>query len=410
MSDTPEAQIEQAQAAFARGDAKAARALLQAACRSGNPDAVYAYAVALAYGQGGPIDRPEAAALISGIYGSSAAANRLHRVALASQWAKGKGWRDAAAELVKDARAGQPAETREAGLLCLMAGEDTAGRALLSLAASAGDPAAGMALMRMGYANRNAHKWAKATAEGLQRSKHPLAQELLAIPQISLPSSDTLDWSLIEEQLATDFFAAGPADTVIEDISATRYKAALPLPVCDYILTTGLRALRPSMIVDPDTGEQKANPHRQSLSMTFAPNLQDLVHVAVEHRMAAMAGFPAENTERLNLLFYRPGEHYKPHVDYFAPDDLGSTGELNRAGQRAATSLICLHAASQGGATRFPRFDTAWTGTIGEGLSFQNTDESGKPNPLTLHQGEPVLAGWKALASLWIRERDMGVN
>jgi hypothetical protein len=55
MSDTPEAQIEQAQAAFARGDARAARTLLHAASKSGNPDAVYAYAVALAYGQGGPL-------------------------------------------------------------------------------------------------------------------------------------------------------------------------------------------------------------------------------------------------------------------------------------------------------------------------------------------------------------------
>lgn len=405
MSETPETLMQQAQAAFAGGDAKAARELLRAASKNGDADAVYAYAVALAYGQGGPIDRHEAAALISGIYGSSAAANRLHRVALASCWAEGKDWRDAAAELVKDARAGQPAETREAALLCLMAGEDTAGRTLLSVAASAGDPAAGMALMRMGYANWNEHKWAAATAEGLQRSKHPLAQELLAIPQLPLPSSDAPDWSLVEDRLSSNFFAAGNAGTLIGDIAARRYNEALPLPVCDYILTTGLRALRPSTIVDPDTGQQKANPHRQSLSMTFAPNLQDLVHAAVEHRMAAMAGFPAENTERLNLLFYRPGEHYKPHVDYFVPDYPGSTDELKRAGQRAATSLICLHAASQGGATRFPRFDTAWNGTIGEGLSFRNTDENGEPNPLTLHQGEPVLAGWKALASLWIRER-----
>ncbi|WP_394692173.1 2OG-Fe(II) oxygenase [Hyphobacterium sp.] len=398
--------IKSADAAFARGDAAAARQLLRQAADAGDVNAAYAYAMALAYGQGGPIDHAGAADLISQIHRSSPAASKLHRVALASGWAAGTGWGEAAAALVADARAGQPAEIREAGLLCLIAGDLSAGRTLLSMAASEGDPPAGMALMRMGFADRAAHSWAAATAEGLQRSKHPLADELLATSQRPLPSSNGIDWKNLEHLLSADFSSVpAAANTLVEAIHAQQYTEALPPPVCDYILTTGLRALRSSMVVDPDTGQQTADPHRQSLSMTFAPNLQDLVHAAAEHRMAAMAGLPPENTERLNLLFYRPGEHYKPHVDYFAPDDPGNARELKRAGQRAATSLVCLHAAREGGATRFPRFDTAWTGSIGEGLSFRNTDDDGNPNPLTLHQGEPVISGWKALASLWIRTR-----
>jgi hypothetical protein len=397
--------MQRAQTAFARGAAEEGRAHLQQAAAQKNAEAVFAYAVALAYGQGGPTDRRGAVAQLASVKDISAAARRFWRVAIASGWGDQGGWQLAFDDLIAGAQAGQSSDLREAGLLYLIAGEAPTALSLLLAAADAGDPGGAMALMRLGYADPAIHQWATAVAEGLQRSRHPLSADLTALPQQSPEDLAPPDWDLIADLTVPDAMALPQAEELIETLAARTFAEAIPRAVCDHLLTSGLRALQPSSVVDPQTGEKALDPHRQSLSMTFAPHLQDLVHVAVERRMAAMAGLPADHTERLNLLFYRQGEQYKPHVDYFAPDDPGNAIELEKSGQRVATSLVCLHTAEGGGATRFPRYNAAWTGNIGDGFSFRNVKPSGEVEPMSLHQGEPVTSGWKALASLWIRER-----
>lgn len=396
--------LQQAEFAFAQGRAEEGRDLLRQAAADGDAAAGFSLAVALAYGQGGEISLEAAAEQLAAIRDALPAARMFHRYALAQNWSGTGGWPAALADLIDQAEAGDPVTQREAGLLCLMYQCEDDALALLGPAAAAGDMPAAMALMRLGRASGQA--WLDEARDRLQRSRHPLADELARTAESGdlLPDPDRIDWDGLRSRLCGDL-PTGDASTLIGDLSAKSHADVLPTAVGDHVLTSGLKALQPSTIVDDDSGQRVRDPHRQSLSMTFAPHLQDLVHVAVERLMARMADCPPAHSERLNLLFYRPGEQYKPHVDYFAPDDAGAAREIERAGQRVATSLICLHAAEEGGATRFPRFGTAWSGAAGDGLSFRNVRADGEIEPLSLHQGEPVTSGWKALASLWLRDR-----
>ena len=408
MSD---AFVKAAEDAFASGDAAAARQLLKQATDAGDLNGAYAYAVALAYGQGGTADTAAASEVLSSIADALPAARRFHRIAMASGWCTDLSHKDAVEDLLAGARSGNPSDQRETGLLLLLAGAPGLADTVLLQAADNGDPGAAMALLRHGKAPPAA-PWSKRVRQWLLQTRHPLAKELTELRQSAIADlgGSNIDWNNVSKKLE---HAAEPVLNTRElaaGISANTTRDIIPAAVCDYVLTTGLRALQPSTIVDPGTGEKKLDPHRQSLSMTYAPHMQDLVLHGLERKMALLADMPWENCEQLVLLFYRPGEQYKPHVDYFSPDDDGNAQELSRAGQRVATSLVCLHPADSGGGTLFPRFGAMWTGHQGDALSFRNVNVHGEPEPLSLHQGQLVETGWKALASLWIRERPMGLN
>jgi prolyl 4-hydroxylase len=44
----------------------------------------------------------------------------------------------------------------------------------------------------------------------------------------------------------------------------------------------------------------------------------------IEARIARVLRWPVENGEGLQVLHYRPGAEYKPHYDYFDPDEPGT--------------------------------------------------------------------------------------
>jgi hypothetical protein len=399
--------LQDANQAFAEGRPADARALLESATAQGDRNAAYALAVAQAYGQGGSVDRAAATQTLQSASTELPAARRFLRVAMASGWRQGSSWSDAVTDLIDGARNGSAGDLREVGFLLLITGDETRAISAFVGAANAHDPAAAMALIRHGVDDPSTSDITTKTLARLVQTRHPLANDLAAIQTAkrAAPKPKSIDWSEVTQLLVDLKFNAPARTDIAPTISAVSHKTALPPAVCDYVLTSGLRALQPSTVVNPETGEQSLDPHRKSLSTTFAPHMQDLIIHAVERRMTALADMPWPQAERLVMLFYRPGEEYKPHVDYFSPDELGGAAEMGRDGQRVATSLICMHPATEGGATLFPRFDAAWTGLAGDALTFRNVTAAGEPEPLSLHQGEPVSAGWKALLSLWIREQ-----
>jgi prolyl 4-hydroxylase len=407
-STSPPPTLQEAEKAFADGRFKDARTILQLASKQGDPNAAYALAVAQAYGQGADVDRAAAIKTLQAVAPALPAARRFLRVAMASGWKKGLGWSDAVADLIDGARNGSASDLREVGFLLLINGEANLAISALVEAAKAQDPAAAMALIRLRSADPSTTEITRKTLNRLAQTNHPLAGELSSVysGEVQAPNCDPIDWTVVAKAVSEPIFNAAQSAELIPTISAKSHQAILSPAICDYVITSGLRALQPSTIVDPETGERSLDPHRKSLSATFAPHMQDLVIHAVERRMTALANMPWQQAERLVMLFYRPGEEYKPHVDYFSPDEMGGSVELTRGGQRVATSLVCLHPAASGGATLFPRFDTRWLGETGDGLTFRNIDDAGQPAPLSLHQGTVVTDGWKALLSLWIRDQN----
>ncbi|HEX8624925.1 MAG TPA: 2OG-Fe(II) oxygenase [Allosphingosinicella sp.] len=162
---------------------------------------------------------------------------------------------------------------------------------------------------------------------------------------------------------------------------------------CAYLCKALEPALQPSMVVDPSTGAMVPHPVRSSDAATFGVFSEDLVVNALNRRIAAVSGTRIEQGEPLQLLRYRPGGEYKPHMDALPAEP----------NQRILTALVYLSDDYEGGETSFPRTGLSYRGGAGDALIFRNAAPDGRADPLTLHAGLPVTRGTKYLASRWIR-------
>ncbi|MEA3010356.1 MAG: prolyl 4-hydroxylase [Sphingomonadales bacterium] len=162
---------------------------------------------------------------------------------------------------------------------------------------------------------------------------------------------------------------------------------------CRYLRTAGEPALQPSVVADPATGRMMPHPVRSSDATMFGVYAEDLVINALNRRIAALSGTRLDQGEPLQLLRYRPGGEYKPHMDALPAEP----------NQRILTVLVYLSDDYRGGETRFPHSGLSFRGRTGDALLFRNADVHGRPDPLSLHAGLPVTKGTKYLASRWIR-------
>jgi prolyl 4-hydroxylase len=162
---------------------------------------------------------------------------------------------------------------------------------------------------------------------------------------------------------------------------------------CAYLRAAGEPALEPSAIVDPKTGRIVPHPVRSSDAAAFGVFDEDLVVNALNRRMSALSGTRIDQGEPLQLLRYRPGGEYKPHMDALAGDP----------NQRILTVLVYLSDDYEGGETSFPHIGLTFRGRSGDALLFRNAGPDRRADPLSLHAGLPVRSGVKYLASRWIR-------
>lgn len=300
----------------------------------------------------------------------------------------------------------------EIGLLSALTSDGTAS-ALLEAAAAAGSVPAMAALLRLALEAGHLSPQARQHAAALTRSSHPLGAVLVpaasALPDgangAEAPDPAHLVWPEAET-LLNAVRATGTAAQMLNDQPRVARSAGfLPAVLCDYLAAQAAPLLKPAQIFDATTGQTRPDPYRQSLTAALPDGAMDLVLWAIKLRMAALAGSTFDQGEPLAVLLYRPGEQYRPHVDYLTEDGHAASADLARRGQRVATSLVRLNQDFAGGDTVFPRLDVRWAGPIGDALSFANTDAAGTGDPMTLHAGEPVKSGMKLLASLWLRER-----
>ena len=161
--------------------------------------------------------------------------------------------------------------------------------------------------------------------------------------------------------------------------------------------------LRPARVLDRQTGERSIDQARRAHTARLMDPLRDVVVWQLEQRLAALALLPPENAEPFTIIRYGSGDEYRPHADYYDPEDPGSRVGLDQGGQRVATFLAYLNRPEGGGATAFPRRGVTVPAAPGTGLLFFNCHPDGSPDSDTLHAGEPVTAGEKWLASRWIR-------
>jgi prolyl 4-hydroxylase len=164
---------------------------------------------------------------------------------------------------------------------------------------------------------------------------------------------------------------------------------------CDFLAAEAQRWLAPAVVVDPQTGRQYQNPIRTSDGMAFPFTEENPAIHALNRRIAAATGTGVAQGEPLQVLRYRPGQEYKPHVDALTGDD----------NQRIITVLVYLNRGYDGGETRFVQTGLTFRGEIGDALIFHNVDADGRADPLAQHAGLPVTKGEKYLSTRWIRAR-----
>lgn len=165
---------------------------------------------------------------------------------------------------------------------------------------------------------------------------------------------------------------------------------------CRYIAACAAPELRPSLVIDPQTGRMIPDPIRTSSGMSFGPTQEDQVIHRINRRIASVTGTQVGSGEPLHVLHYEPGQQYRAHVDTLR-------GAVN---QRHWTVLLYLSAGYTGGETQFDLADLTLAGQQGDALIFRNVDGEGRPDPVSRHAGLPVTEGTKWLATRWIRETD----
>ena len=181
----------------------------------------------------------------------------------------------------------------------------------------------------------------------------------------------------------------------------------VPLPkiLCQHIIDSYRNRVRPSMVVDPVTGQPKRDEIRRSSSASIDLMDLDFVTYALIVDVANSLGVEVAHCENLALLHYRENEEYRYHADYLINNSGQTSRSLTLSGQRTHTVLIYLNEGYQGGETDFPKWQLKALPALGKAIMFKNIDEYGQPDRDSIHAGKPVLAGEKWVLSIWVREK-----
>jgi prolyl 4-hydroxylase len=189
-------------------------------------------------------------------------------------------------------------------------------------------------------------------------------------------------------------------DRLSERPEVTVFRNLFTKAECSYLADVALPAYRPATVGHVAGGQvlQVVQQIRTCDVAAFPWIAEDPVIHALNRRIAAAAQVPVECGEPIQILRYRPAQEFKPHRDYTQDTD----------NQRVLTMLVYLNDDYTAGETLFLDSGLKFRGDPGDGLLFRNADESGAPDPHSLHAGLPVQSGEKVVASRWIRQKRFG--
>jgi prolyl 4-hydroxylase len=159
---------------------------------------------------------------------------------------------------------------------------------------------------------------------------------------------------------------------------------------CDFLRETAEPTLGPSLVADGAGREIRSTIRTSDDTRIFWMREDPATH-ALNRRIAAMSGTRPDQAEPLLILRYRPGQEYRPHIDW----DGGDNG-------RVMTALVYLNDGYEGGETLFVKSGLKVKGRKGDVLVFHSVTADGAFDPMSEHAGLPVVSGTKYLASRWI--------
>ena len=187
-----------------------------------------------------------------------------------------------------------------------------------------------------------------------------------------------------------------PAVAVLESVMTTAE--------CWQLMELARPRLKPSTVVDPQTGADTVAEYRNSEGMFFRPGESELVG-RIDQRLSQLVGMPVANGEGLQVLRYGPGGHTAPHLDFLIPSNSANVASINRSGQRVATLMVYLNDVPRGGETVFPQAGLAVCPRAGNAVCFEYANSRQQLDTRSLHAGLPVIEGEKWAVTKWMRSR-----
>ena len=239
---------------------------------------------------------------------------------------------------------------------------------------------------------------------------YPLANELLAeLDQSSQKSpakspSDPIDftasYSLYPEkrQLDQKLMNSGP------DVFLT----AGVLDVMDraYLIYLAKPRLSRANVIDPGSHSSGMESEVRTSMSTYLPfDSLDFIGRYVELKIICETDQDLVCSEPMSILYYAPGEYYRPHVDYFDPKLKVSKALLEDGGQRTVSAITYLTSPDEGGGTSFQKLDITVDAFAGSTVWFRNCLDDGSPDRRSLHSGDTVVQGEKWVVTKWFRQK-----
>ncbi|WP_334189567.1 2OG-Fe(II) oxygenase [Noviherbaspirillum sp.] len=172
---------------------------------------------------------------------------------------------------------------------------------------------------------------------------------------------------------------------------------------CDALCAFAQSRLTRSPVVGDEDGSTKVHAERTSRGAMLARGETELV-ARIDARLGALANWPVDHAEGLQVVHYEKGNEYRPHFDWFDPTMPGPRKHMEHGGQRVGTFVVYLSDVEQGGGTAFPGLGLEVQPRKGNAVFFANTNAFGEPDKQTLHAGSPVVRGVKFIANKWLRQ------
>ncbi|HTT84128.1 MAG TPA: 2OG-Fe(II) oxygenase [Rhizomicrobium sp.] len=201
------------------------------------------------------------------------------------------------------------------------------------------------------------------------------------------------------------FTAALPVRSVSEAPRIGVIEGFASKEICEWLVARARPRIARALVYDQESGGGRIEQARSNSSVAFDVAQSDIILMLVRARIAATAQLELDGLEASAVLHYAPGQQFEPHFDFLDSAVPGYANDLRSGGQRVATFLLYLNEGYEGGETEFPEIGWRYKGREGDALLFWNVDESGSPDPHTLHAGLPPATGEKWLLSQWLRRR-----
>jgi hypothetical protein len=224
-----------------------------------------------------------------------------------------------------------------------------------------------------------------------------------AAPQVAPPSND---WRRLAQLVDTNAWAVAPSGVTLSREPLVRsFPALVSAPICEWLIAQSRNGLERALVFDAAAGRDIVDHTRTNSAASFHLGSADVVHIALQYRMAAACGLPPHNFEGPAVLHYAVGEEIKNHFDFVDPGTPNYASVIEKQGERVVTFLVYLNDDYEGGETDFPRLGVRHRGSRGEGLMFVNSRPTGGPDERMVHAGLPPVRGEKWIVSQFVRNR-----